>query len=92
MNKSASAPDHFLLFDVRGERLSDIAPTLAERFYLDNGPRYVFDENLSDAEKSETKWILRNSAGSSGFRTSIWATGSEEDISMREVLLRTFSL
>ena len=41
--------------------MSDIAPTLAERFYLDNGPRYVFDENLSDAEKSETKRILRNS-------------------------------
>lgn len=55
--------DHFLLFDVRGERLSDIAPTLAERFYLDNGPRYVFDENLSDAEKSETKRILRIAQG-----------------------------
>jgi hypothetical protein len=55
--------DHFLLFDVRGERLSNIAPTLAERFYLDNGPRYVFDENLIDAEKSETKRILRIAQG-----------------------------
>ncbi len=55
--------DHFLLFDVRGELLSDIAPTLAKRFHLDNGPRYVFDENLSEVEKSETKRILRMAHG-----------------------------
>jgi len=55
--------DHFLLLDIRGDLLSDIAPTLAKRFYFDNGPRYVFDENLTDEERSETKRILQMAKG-----------------------------
>lgn len=55
--------DHFLLLDIRGDLLSDIAPTLAKRFYFDNGPRYVFDENLTDVERSETKRILQMAKG-----------------------------
>jgi hypothetical protein len=51
--------DQFLLFDGKGKELSDIAPALAKRFYLDHGPRYVFDGNLRDVEKAETKRILR---------------------------------
>ena len=51
--------DQFLLFDGKGKELSDVAPALAKRFYLDHGPRYVFDENLSDVERVETTRILR---------------------------------
>jgi hypothetical protein len=50
--------DQFLLFDGNGKKLSDVAPALAERFYLDHGPRYVFDKNLSDVERLEMKGIL----------------------------------
>ena len=55
--------DKFVLFDRKGKELSDIAPTLARRFYLNHGPRYVFDENLSDVEKVETRRILRLAQG-----------------------------
>jgi hypothetical protein len=55
--------EHFVLFDGRGKELSDVAPALAKRFYLDHGPRYVFDENLSAMEKAETKRILRMAPG-----------------------------
>jgi hypothetical protein len=55
--------EHFVLFDGGGKELSDIAPTLAKRFYLDHRPRYVFDENLSDMEKAEAKRILQMAQG-----------------------------
>jgi hypothetical protein len=51
--------DKFVLFESRRKELIDIAPTLARRFYTNHGPRYVFDENLTDVEKLETKRILR---------------------------------
>jgi hypothetical protein len=58
--------DHFLLFDGKGKQLSDVAPALAKRFYLAHGPRYVFDENLSNMERVETKRIrMAQSASSS---------------------------
>lgn len=58
--------DQFVLFDGEGKELSEIAPTLAKRFYLDHGPRYAFDENLSDVEKAETKRILQMVKGAQG--------------------------
>src|SRR5271169_5808628 len=50
--------DHFVLFDEKGKDLSDIAPLLARRFYLDHGPRFLLDGSLSKPETQEIERIL----------------------------------
>ena len=49
---------HFVLFEDRGQMLSEVAPHLARRICSSRGPRFVFSDKLTPSEQIEIARLL----------------------------------
>jgi hypothetical protein len=50
--------DHFVLFEEKGKKFRAIAPILARRMYSTNGPRFLFNDDLTEVEQREIDRLL----------------------------------
>jgi hypothetical protein len=51
--------DHFVLFEENGRELQAIAPILAKRLLILNGPRFLFSDDFNKIEWAEVERILK---------------------------------